>query len=218
MGWVMLALVTIAAAGLLALLRMPRQLWTTVGAALMLGCAGYALQGRPGLPAAAPKPQPQSIETAPEMIALRTSMWGKYTVESQYEAAFDALMRTGDARSAVQLAIGAVNKYPNSAELWTDLGSAYVTHDGGMMSPSARFAFDRAIAIAPRHPAPRFFKGLGHIQSGQLAEGRADWLRALALTQPNAPYRAAITERIAVLDQFIQMAEQARAQAQAEQR
>lgn len=214
MGWVMLALVTLAAAGLLLVLKMPRLLWTTVGAALMLGCAGYALQGRPSLPDAAPKPQTQSIETAPEMIELRTAMWGKYTVESQYETAFDALMRAGDAKSAVVLAIGGTTKYPNSAELWTDLGSAYVTHDGGVMSPPARFAFDRAIMLAPQHPAPRFFKGLGHIQSGQLAEGRADWTKALDLTPANAPYRSAIVERIAVLDQFIRMAAQAQAERQ----
>lgn len=214
MGWVMLAVVAISAAALLVVLRLPRLIWTTAGAALMLGCAGYAVQGRPGLPDAKPKPQVESIETAPELIALRTAMWGKFTVEAEYETAFDALMRVGDARSAVALAIGGVRKYPNSAELWTDLGSAYVTHDGGIMSPTARFAFDRAIAIAPQHPAPRFFRGLGHIQSGQLAEGRADWIAALARVPANAPYRPAIVERIAVLDQFIRMAAQAQAEQQ----
>ncbi|MBA3838370.1 MAG: hypothetical protein C0499_12025 [Zymomonas sp.] len=217
MGWVMLAVVTVLAAGLLVALRVPRLLWTTAGAALVLGCAGYAAQGRPGLGEAKPRPQARSIETAPDLIALRTAMWGKFTVESQYEVAFDALMRVGDARSAVKLAIGGVTKYPDSAELWTDLGSGFVTHDGSL-SPPARFAFDRAIALAPQHPAPRFFRGLGHVQSGQLAEARADWVQALTLTPANAPYRAGIEERLAVLDQFIAMAAQAQAQIQAEQR
>ncbi|WP_374137010.1 tetratricopeptide repeat protein [Sphingomonas sp.] len=217
MGWVMLAVVTVLAAGLLVALRVPRLLWTTAGAALVLGCAGYAAQGRPGLGEAKPRPQARSIETAPDLIALRTAMWGKFTVESQYEVAFDALMRVGDARSAVKLAIGGVTKYPDSAELWTDLGSGFVTHDGSL-SPPARFAFDRAITLAPQHPAPRFFRGLGHVQSGQLAEARADWVQALTLTPANAPYRAGIEERLAVLDQFIAMAAQAQAQIQAEQR
>ncbi|MBY0519976.1 MAG: hypothetical protein K2P79_06080 [Sphingomonas sp.] len=213
MGWVMLAMITVLAAGLLVLLRVPRLLWMTAGTALMLGCAGYAVQGRPGLPDAKPKPQVRSIETAPDLIALRTAMWGKYTVESQYEVAFDALMRAGDAKSAVKLAIGGVTKYPGSAELWTDLGSAFVTHDSSM-SPPAQFAFDRAIRIAPQHPGPRFFRGLGFIQGGQLAEGRADWVKALALTPPNAPYRGGIAERIAVLDQFMAMAAQAQSEQQ----
>lgn len=217
MGWVMLAVVTVLAAGLLVMFRVPRLLWTTVATALVLGCAGYAVQGRPGLGEAKPRPQARSIETAPDLIALRTAMWGKFTVESQYEVAFDALMRVGDARSAVKLAIGGVTKYPDSAELWTDLGSGFVTHDGSL-SPPARFAFDRAITLAPRHPAPRFFRGLGHVQSGQLAEARADWVQALTLTPANAPYRAGIEERLAVLDQFIAMAAQAQAQIQAEQR
>lgn len=214
MGWVALGLITFAVMGGLWLLGLPRLVWSTVGAALMLGCAGYALQGRPGLADAAPKPQTQSIETAPELIALRGAMWGKYTEEAAYEVAFDALLKVGDSANAVKLAIGGVTKFPNSAELWTDLGSALVTHDGGNMSPTARFAFDRAIAIAPQHPAPRFFKGLGHVQSGQFAEGRADWVKALALTQPNAPYRPAIAERIAVLDQFVAMAAQTQAERQ----
>lgn len=217
MGWVMLALVTGLAAALLVALKVPRLLWTVAGTALVLGCAGYAAQGRPGLGEAKPRPQAKSIETAPDLIALRTAMWGKFTVESQYEVAFDALMRVGDARSAVKLAIGGVTKYPDSAELWTDLGSGFVTHDG-RLSPPARFAFDRAIALAPRHPAPRFFRGLGHIQGGQLAEGRADWVRALALAPGGAPYRAGIEERLAVLDQFIAMAAQAQGDAAAEQR
>ena len=216
MGWFMLAAVVTLAAGLLVVLRVPRLLWTTAATALVLGCAGYAMQGRPGLADAKPRPQVKSIETAPDLIALRTAMWGKFTVESQYEVAFDALMRVGDARSAVKLAIGGVTKYPDSAELWTDLGSGFVAHDGSL-SPPARFAFDRAIALAPQHPAPRFFRGLGHVQSGQLAEGRADWAQALALTPANAPYRAGIAERIAVLDQFIAMAAQAQADVRAEQ-
>lgn len=214
MGWFMLAAVVALAAGLLLVLRVPRLLWTTAATALVLGCAGYAVQGRPGLADAKPRPQVKSIETAPDVIALRSAMWGKFTVESQYEVAFDALMRVGDARSAVKLAIGGVTKYPDSAELWTDLGSGFVTHDASL-SPPARFAFDRAIALAPHHPAPRFFRGLGHVQSGQLAEGRADWAQALALAPANAPYRAGIEERIAVLDQFIAMAAQAQADARA---
>lgn len=213
MGWVALAMVAVLAAGLMLILRVPRLLWTIAAAALMLGCAGYAIQGSPNLPSAAPRPQVKSIETAPELIALRTQMWGGFTVESQYEVAFDALMRSGAAASAVKLAIAGVTKYPDSAELWTDLGSALVTHDGSM-SPSARFAFDRAVALAPQHPAPRFFRGLGHIQSGRLDDGRADWLKALEMTPANAPYRAGIVERIAVLDQFIAMAAQARAEQQ----
>lgn len=213
MGWAALALVALLAAALMVVLRVPRLLWTMAAAALMLGCAGYAIQGSPNLPSAAPKPQERSIETAPELIALRNQMWGGFTVESQYEVAFDALMRSGASASAVKLAIGGVTKYPDSAELWTDLGSALVTHDGSM-SPTARYAFDRAIALAPRHPAPRFFRGLGHVQSGRLDEARADWVKAFELTPANAPYRAAIGERVAVLDQFIAMAAQARAEQQ----
>lgn len=203
MGWAMLLAIVIVAAVLLWRLGVPQRLWTSFGAALMLGCAGYALQGHPGLPGAAPRPEAQEIATAPAVIALRSAMWGKFTEEAAYEVAFDALLRAQDSASAVKLAISGTAKFPMSAELWTDLGSALVTHEQGNFSPAAAFAFDRAIAIAPRHPAPRFFRGLARAQAGDFAAARADWATALALLPPRAPYRQAIAERLAVLDRVI---------------
>src|SRR3546814_6776767 len=50
MGWVWLIVIGAAAAGALALLGVGRGLWSLVGAALMLGATGYALQGRPDEP------------------------------------------------------------------------------------------------------------------------------------------------------------------------
>lgn len=199
----MLVAIVAGAAALLWWLGLPWRMASSIGAALMLGCAGYALQGHPGLPGAAPRPQRQMITTAPALIALRSAMWGQFTEEAAYEAAFDALLRAQDSASAVKLAIGGTAKYPMSAELWTDLGSALVTHEQGNFSPTAAFAFDRALAIAPRHPAPRFFRGLAHVQAGDFAEARVDWAAALALTPSGARYRPAIAARLAVLDRLI---------------
>lgn len=212
MGWGMLAALMVVAAALLWRLGLPRLLWTSVGTALALGGAGYALQGRPNLPAAAPKAlaQQDAIGTAPEIIALRGAMWGKFTEEAAYEAAFDALLRAGAAGSAAKLAIGGVRRYPNSAELWTDLGSALVANDQSL-SPPARFAFARAIALAPDHPAPRFFLGLALIESGRLPEGRTAWAEALARVPAGARYRSEIADRLDALDQFIAAAQAAAA-------
>lgn len=214
MGWAMLAALMVLAAALLWWLRLPRLLWTSVGTALALGGAGYALQGHPGLAGASPKPaaRQDAIGTAPEIIALRGAMWGKFTEEAAYEAAFDALLRAGAAGSAAKLAIGGVRRYPNSAELWTDLGSALVANDQSL-SPPARFAFARAIALAPDHPAPRFFLGLALIESGRLPEARAAWAESLARVPSGARYRGEIADRLAALDQFIAAAQAAAAAA-----
>ena len=46
MGWLMLALVAVAAGLLLALTGYPRRLWTIAATALTLGATGYAWQGQ----------------------------------------------------------------------------------------------------------------------------------------------------------------------------
>ena len=62
MNWTVIAVLPIlAAAGLILLGRLPRSLWELAGAALLLGVAGYAWQGRPGL-TGAPR---EAAETAP---------------------------------------------------------------------------------------------------------------------------------------------------------
>lgn len=205
MGWVALAAVMALVGALLALLRLPRALWSATGAALMLGATGYALQGRPLLPGAVPHPSIDTIEVAPEFVALREAMWGRFTAEWAQAKTADALLRAGNARGAVQVMLAGVRRYPDDPELWTGLGSALVAHDGGNVSPPAARAFARAIALAPRHPAPRFFLGLGYVQGGDLARARALWAEALALTPPNAAYRRGIAERLAVLNALAQM-------------
>ncbi len=200
MGWIALALVAVATAALLWLLGLPRLLWAAAGTVLMLGCAGYALQGTPRLPAAAPKPQVDAIEIAPEFVELREEMWGRFTQEAALATAADGLLRAGSTQQAVQVALAAVRRYPQSAEVWTNLGSVLATHDGGTLSPAALFAFRRALALAPKHPAPPFFLGLALVQGGKISEARAAWQQALRLTPEKAEYRRGIAERIALLD------------------
>ena len=71
MGWLTLAILTLAAFGALVLLRVPRLLWTMVGAALMLGAAGYAWQGRPTLTAQYAKADTTDAESVDGLIQLR---------------------------------------------------------------------------------------------------------------------------------------------------
>ncbi len=214
MGWVMLALIAGGAAFMLRRLGLPRLLWTMGAAALMFGAVGYALQGAPNLPETLAKPDIRSLEIEPDMVALREAMFGRFSLDAAYQTASDAMIRANAPAAAVKVTLGGLDKLPGSIALWTQLGSTLVVHDGGTMSPAALFAFRRAIHLAPRHPGPAFFLGLGYAQSGDLVQARAWWARALALSPPGAGYRGAIVERLALLDQFIAMsAAEARARA-----
>ncbi|MEG3165114.1 hypothetical protein U1701_10955 [Sphingomonas sp. PB2P19] len=203
MGWVALAAIGAAAFGLLTLLKVDRLLWTMVGAALMLGGAGYALQGRPSLPA---NPVVTALAPSPvdgELTDLRDRMLERYTGAAAYLVAADAMTRAGDRRAAVQVLLGGLRVAPRSLVLWTGLGGALAAHDGNQVSPAALFAFQQAMRIAPRHPAPPFFLGLAYVRTGDLETARPYWARALSLTPPTVSYHDDIAIRLALLDRVL---------------
>lgn len=203
MGWLALVLLAAAAFGALVLLRIDRRIWSIVGAALMLGAAGYAWQGHPGAAAAPARPLNRHAEDDPTLIQLRDAMFGRFTADGTYLIAADALARAGDERSAVRALLGGINRYRSSAMLWTALGNAYAAHDGDIVSPPALFAFRQAIRLAPDHPGPWFFLGLAQIRAQDYPAARRAWARALALSPEGAGYRRDIAVRLALLDRLL---------------
>lgn len=206
MGLVWLLALGLGAMVLMAVLRLARPLWSFVGAALMLGAVGYALQGSPTLPASPVRTSPRALPDDPVLTDLRDRMLGRYTLDAAYLTAADAMTRAGDSRAAVRVLLGGINRIPRSVALWTALGTAYAVHDG-TVSPPARFAFEQAMRLAPRHPAPPFFLGLAHVRADQYGTARPYWARAVALSPEGASYRRDIAIRLALLDRLL--AEQA---------
>jgi len=182
-------------------------LWSMVGAALMLGAAGYAWQGSPTIAASPARAGMLRADDDPTLVDLRERMLGRFTADSAYLTAADALGRSGDRRSAVRAILGGLNRYPRSLMLWTALGTAMAAHDGNVPSPPALFAFRHAIRLAPLHPAPHFFLGLAYVRANDFANARAQWARALALSPAGASYRRDIAVRLMLLDRLLAMQE-----------
>lgn len=199
----MLALLGVAAAAGLWAAGVARSLWTTVGAALTLGAAGYAAQEHAALSGHPVRSDGDPVVVYPQVVELRDQMLGRFTGDGAYLIASDALMRSGSRGSGARIVLMGANQYPRSLTLWTGLGTAITQHDGGAVSPAAKLAFDQATRLAPEHPAPPFFEGLAYVQSGDFRKGRAYWARALALSPRGAPYREAIALRLAALDALI---------------
>lgn len=203
MGWVALAIVALGAAAALWALRAPRALAMILAAALVLGAAGYAWQGRPTLADAPRAAQVQGLEMEPGLVAFRSAILG-----TRHRGAFstaDAAILAGRPQEAVEVLIRAVGRAPDDFAVWTALGTAYSLNDNQQLSPAASFAFARAVALAPREPGPPFFLGLALVNAGELEKARAAWARALALAPADAPYRRDIEERVRLLDGFIGM-------------
>ena len=201
-GWALFLGLAIAAAAMLWRLHFPVQLKTFVLAAVMLGAAGYAWQGRPGWAGMPAKPATRGYAMSDETLALRNAMFGRFGAGVAYLIPSDAMMRIGAADSATGWLRAGINRDPGNVALWTQLGTVIATRDGAV-SPAADLAFRRAIALAPREPGPWFFLGLAEIRSGRFVEARAAWARSLALTPADFGYRPEIAARLALLDRLL---------------
>lgn len=206
MGWLTLALLGGAAMALLVVFGVRRPLWSLAGAALMLGATGYALQGRPTLPAQPARPDRTSMGDDPGLINLRERMLGHLTADSAYMIAADAMQRAGEKRAAVQAVLGGLRRYPDSVLLWVGLGNVLAAHDGGRVSPPALFAYSHALRLAPEHPAPPFFLGLAYVRASDFAAARPLWAKAVALSPMGTSYRKDIAARLLLLDAYLAQA------------
>jgi tetratricopeptide (TPR) repeat protein len=198
MGWVVILIfAAFVMLGLWRFGKMRRAALELLGAALLLGIAGYAWQGSPTL-AGSPKPPPADegasmgqIENLPE---FRTASVGGV---ADILSAADGLIERGMVNYAVAIIRAGLSRNPQSADLWVGLGNALVVHGGGMMSPAAQLAFERAAKIAPDHPGPPFFMGLAYAQAGQVDRAEQIWRDLLARAPAGAPWRADLEQRLA---------------------
>lgn len=203
MGFLLLLLLGIGAFAALVWLRVDRLLWSLAGAALCLGAAGYAWQGRPTLAAVPAQPQVAMAPIEPSALALRESLLGRFTADTAYLVAADAMTRVGDTGAAARVVLGGVAKLPRSFILWTWLGTTLAADAGDQVSPPALLAFRRAAQLAPEHPAPPFYLGMAYVRAGQFREARPYWARALALSPEGQSYSREIALRLALLDRLL---------------
>lgn len=207
MTWVLILLAgAVVFLTLAFVLKMPRAGWELAGAALLVGVAGYALQGNPSMPGA-PKAPVENKRAADEaMIKQRQQMGDSFAKGQSWLILADGLARQGQYGAAADILRKGVQQFPNDADIWVSLGNALVGHSDGVITPSAQFAFQKAATIAPDHPGPPFFMGLALAQSGRLAEARAIWAELLQRSPAEAPYRADLSERIQRIDSMLAMA------------
>lgn len=206
MTWVVILAIAAIVFGLMAfVLKMPRAGWELSGAALLVGIAGYALQGSPGMPGA-PKAPVENKRAADEaLIKQRQQMGDGFAKGQSWLILADGLARQGQYGAAAEVLRKGTQQFPKDADLWVSLGNALVGHSDGMITPAAQFAFQKAANIDPAHPGPPFFMGLALAQTGRLADARAMWAELLKRSPADAPYRADLAERIQRIDSMLAM-------------
>lgn len=204
MTWI-IALVLAVAAFLLAVfvLRAPRKSWEAIGAALLLGVAGYALQARP-VPAA-PKVAQEQITSDPSALVKARAKVTRSGIppNNRWVVIADALARNGQFADAAEVLRGAIAADPKNAEAWLAMANALVAHAEGTLTPASLYAYRRAASAAPEHPGPPYFLGLALAQSGRFEEARELWRRLLAATPPDAPWHADLSDKLGRLETLI---------------
>jgi cytochrome c-type biogenesis protein CcmH len=194
-----LGLIVWAATVLVARLPAPARL--PLGIAIMLGLTGYLLVGQPGAAGVPVRPldNAEPAGFGEEMEAPRQGMTGNGGDSASMLAMADGMMRTNRFRSAATILDAATRREPRNIDLWVAYGNALIAHDGGVMTPAAAMAFDKAADIDPSHPAPPFFAGLALAQGGDIEGARVIWQQLLARTPPDAPWREDLTNRLSQL-------------------
>lgn len=202
MGWLFIIILALAAfIALWRFGRLDRGGLQFVAAGLLLALAGYAWQGRPGLAGSPHRPPEHRGLPDSEFAKVRHDLMGRFGTADRWLTIAELYNREGDTEGAAQIIEAGLRAHPNDADLWVGLGNALVIHGGGMMSPAAQLAFQRAAAIAPNHPGPKFFYGLALAQGGHLDEAERVWRDLLASAPPTAMWRGAIEERLQAIEQ-----------------
>jgi cytochrome c-type biogenesis protein CcmH len=196
MGWLILLFLVAASLGLLWGLKVRGGLLTASAAALMLGASGYALQGQPKVPGA-PAVREEGRDVFP-LTDARHAFFGYFTPAEPWLRMSEALARDGKSEDAIGILQNAVTRYPGDAQLWIALGNALVDHARGL-TPPAEFAYQRAAAMAPGHPAAPFFYGLALARSGDRQAAVEIWKRILAKAPKDASWRPLVEQGVAAL-------------------
>jgi cytochrome c-type biogenesis protein CcmH len=138
--------------------------------------------------------------TSPELAAvLRTVVAKRPADPAPLVYLAHAEVDSGDPLAAEQDLKKAIVLDPKRGELWALLGETFAMQAGDDLSPDARAAFERAIALNPQLPAPRFYLGRAKIASGDVSGGLAEWNALLGMLPAANANRAALQQEIAAV-------------------
>lgn len=198
MGWLILLALIALSLVVLRLLGTRGGALTASAAALLVGAAGYALQGSPTLPGA-PAAAPDRAEVV-SLAEARHAFFGNFAAAESWIRISEALARAGNGPDSVGILQNAVRRYPGDPQLWIALGNALVEQAHGL-TPPAEMAYRRAAEVAPGHPAAPFFYGLALARSGDRESAVKLWKGILASAPPDVSWRPLVEQGVAALGQ-----------------
>lgn len=205
MTWVLvLVLVLIAFAVTTMVFKVPAGGREAVAAALLLGVAGYALQGRPDEPSAPKAGNEADGIDGKAVVGARLALRDSGIPPSdRWLVLGDGLTRNGQFSEAADALRAGIRNDPKNAEIWVALGNVLIAHAQGQPTPAAIYAYRQAMKADPKNSAAPFFLGMTMAQTGDFQQSRDLLATMLEKAPADAPWRALVAERLAQLDRML---------------
>lgn len=196
-GWVSLGLLAVLSlCALLAIGRFKGGLWQIAAAAILLGMTGYALQGRPAVPASLAKPLGGTEDAAVQLVEMRADMDQSFGGAKRWLVTADSFAKQGDYKLSASYIQAGLRQNPEDPDLWSALGLQLMLASQGKMSPPAQLAFDKAREIRPNYPSPYYFAGLSRLFEGDVNATILLWEKALSLATPKAKWKPRLESQL----------------------
>jgi cytochrome c-type biogenesis protein CcmH/NrfG len=110
-----------------------------------------------------------------------------------------AYLTLGDSNDAAKAFARAIALNGANAELYSAYGEALVVGSGGAVPPEAEAAFNRALALAPKDQAARYYLGFAYAARGDKAKAIGLWQSLIDEAPRGAAFRQELEMRIAAL-------------------
>jgi cytochrome c-type biogenesis protein CcmH/NrfG len=202
-----LLIALVAGAGIMLAARVSPLRAAPVATALLLGLAGYAWQGSPGL---AGKPVTAGTGAAKfdeALAAKRHEIGERISSATKWLVVSDAMARQGKTEKAANVLLSGLRENPDDPNLWVGMGNALMVHSNGTLTPAADYSFRKALALQPQGVSPNYFYGLALAESGQFEASRKVWLALAARLPEDMPLRTELIRNIALLEALIKRRE-----------
>jgi cytochrome c-type biogenesis protein CcmH len=166
--------------------------------ALYLTFGSPSLPGQPLSARLGKSPEQRSIQT---LVAQVEAHLEKNPTDGRgWEILAPVYLRLGQFNDAVRARSNALSFNGESAERQSGLGEALVMAAQGIVTADAAKAFERAVALDPKAPKPRFFLGLAAEQDGRPADAAKQYKALIAEAPNDAAWVGFVREALARVD------------------
>ena len=166
----------------------------------LAGIAVYGTFGSPGLPDQPLAARSDGKSPLQDLVARVEAELARRPEDGQgWDVIAPVYLRMGQAQKAVEAFRNAIRLLGSTAEREAGLGEALVVAANGQVTPEAKAAFERVLALDPGQVRPRFYLARAAEQAGQDGEASAAYRKLLADAPEGAPYVNLIRDALAQL-------------------